>query len=267
MVHSLTALVAAQVAAGPPKRASCAASDDAASDQSTCAEGISRQSSSDGLSSAASLAGPEDESSMGREVMLTVAQLAGNLAKTLSAVAEDRARDAARWGSLPIGLRQSGGAYGVFQPQLAAKNAGLLMGVVREASDPLNEGFGRAVARARRGLTRGGECRAVMEKACHEARAAALASLRAAQRRRAEALEAARMRQGRGRAALGCSRPSDVGPETLALRLELMFGSGAEGTAAAAELKQASDSALAHALAWHAQVKTFVQFLEALDQQ
>lgn len=207
----------------------------------------------------------EEEDREGKEE-LTVKDLAGRLAGALAALAEDRAHDGRRWGRSPVGVRWSAGRAVLFHPRLAARNAELLAGVAAAAGNPGREGLAAALVRAQRGLTRGGECRAALEKACREGRAAALASLRAAQRRRSEALEESRMQQGRGRAALGCSRPVDAGPEMAALRLQMLFGGGRASDAVAA-MQQASDAARCQVLALHARVRALAQFLDALDQR
>jgi hypothetical protein len=151
----------------------------------------------------------------------------------------------------------------LFSPSHAAQNGRLLKCVVTAAREPGCTGLREAVADARQGLTRGGTCRLTLERACGEVRTAASSALQAAKLERTAVLEDGRMRQNRGRVALGCSRPVDVCFDVAAVRIHAVVAPG--GQAVAQAQVRGLEDLQERVLAVHEKVRSLVRLLEALD--
>lgn len=263
----LTAFAAADLAEQPSDTAGIRKARQGASnkeafgdDLSTCADpgspALSFTSDLDDVSSVSL----EDQDPEHQESSDVVRDLALELAAQLEPLAEDRRRAAVAWAGCPVGVRVPLGAEypSLFQPLEAAENARLLAVIVAAARAPGCVGLAKAVSDARKGLTSGGACLLTLERVCRAVHEAAVVELGEAKLRRARLLEDGRMRQDRGRAPLGCSRPADIGLGVAAMRLS------AWGQVVADEHAHALEEFREQVLALHAAVQALVGFLQAV---
>jgi len=276
-VHMLTSFVAARFAKEPTKTTlgTSKSTPDLSTDEvlgddvSTCADLSSPALSftSDG-ESVSTLSGDDQDDALRmtieeheRDEPLDLARsLALQLVAELEPLAEDRTRASIDWVGYPVGVRTPlGAAYpSLFQPLRAAENGRLLANVVDAARAPGCAGLAKAIADARQGLSTSGSCLPTLERVCQSVHKSAFSELKDAKVRRTEFLEDGRMRQDRGRAPLGCSRPPDVGLGVAALRLSCC------GQVAADEQTQALEDHREQVLALHAAVGALAGLLQAV---